>query len=446
MPYPTDFEKLGSQVVEFLSPLDAACPQTAVCIHESTTGERPSPSLRLRSRRSRMRWERQSSLVGVNTDGSQNGQGPNERMEAAATQMAKGDQTKPTDVFKESEEGISGADSASPSLLLTHSGAFGQNEGRDVEEKASQVGPEERDKEIKLSVEAQETQPLLLTCKSALHVEGSEQDDNNVKEDKINIDREDSDTKGVGLLESCTLVEGLLFPAEYYVRTTRRMTSSRSQPDMKAVILSQLNMGRHRRRRGNGRSLTQNARSNNQTSDSAGPCSKSKEDDVSGETNCQSSSKNSARDACFSAAVSASRPARGQKRRRGRGRGRPRTPRCPFSPVTGPLGLEHTSDNSQLTNSPVLLSPSPYGATVSSHPLPCSADEPKSLLTGPVPDDKQLMITPSSAPGNVAGTGTKDSPASGQNSRNRSSQLSGSKICFNTNCSVKSNFLLHALQ
>lgn len=433
--------------------------------------------------------------MGVNTDGSQNGQEPNERMEAAAAQTTEGDERKPREVFKESEELFSGEES--PSLFHTHSSAFGQNEERDVEEKVIQVGPDQTDKEIKLSVEAQqETQPLLLACKSVLRREESKlegkqterkkaemeqsedgqrdgclqrgtrnvdmvvedgkecekgDDDNKVKEDQINVDQGDRDTKGVGLLESCTLVEGLLFPAEYYVRTTRRMTSSHSQPDMQAVILSQLNIGRHRRRRGNGRGLTHSGGSNSQTSDSVGPCSKSKEADMSDETNRQSSSKNSGqvpdgqikKDACFSAANSTSRPARGQKRRRGRGRGR-----CSFSPVTRPQGLEHTSDNPQLTNSPVLLSPSPYRTTVSPCPLPCSADEPKSFLTSPVPDDKQHLITPSSAPEHVAGmTGTKDSPASGQNSRNRSSQLSGSKTCFNTDCySIKSYFLLHELQ
>lgn len=418
--------------------------------------------------------------MSVSTDGSQNGQESNERMEAAATQMTKGDKTKLTEDFKESDELFSGEES--PSLLHTNSSAFGQNEERDVEEK---VGPEQTDKEIKLSVEAQqETQPLLLACKSALCRDESEQEgeknerkkagleqskdgqrngclqrgtknvdmvvedgkecekaDDKVKEDKINIDQGDRDTKGVGLLESCTLVEGLLFPAEYYVRTTRRMTSSHSQPDMQAVILSQLNMGRHHRRRGNGRRLTHSGGSNSQTSDSVGPCHKSKEADMSNETNCHSSSKNSCgvpdgqikTDACFSAADSTSRPARGQKRRRGRGRRRPHTLPCSFSPVTRPQGLEHPSDNPQLTNSPVLLSPSPYRTKVLPCPLPCSADEPKSFLTGPVRDDKQHLIIPSYAPEHVAGmNGTKDSPASGRNSRNRSSQLSGSKTCFNT--------------
>uniref|UniRef100_A0A673WZH1 Partner and localizer of BRCA2-like n=2 Tax=Salmo trutta TaxID=8032 RepID=A0A673WZH1_SALTR len=53
-----------------------------------------------------------------------------------------------------------------------------------------------------------------------------------------------------GVLDSCTLVEGLPFPVEYYIRTTRRMASSQSHRDLQAVILNQLNRGRHRRSRG----------------------------------------------------------------------------------------------------------------------------------------------------------------------------------------------------
>ncbi|TRY64493.1 hypothetical protein DNTS_017161 [Danionella cerebrum] len=51
-----------------------------------------------------------------------------------------------------------------------------------------------------------------------------------------------------GILDSCTLVEGLPFPVEYYVRTTRRMAASHSSIDLDAVIYSQLTRGRCRRR------------------------------------------------------------------------------------------------------------------------------------------------------------------------------------------------------
>ncbi|NWT62883.1 PALB2 protein, partial [Erythrocercus mccallii] len=43
-----------------------------------------------------------------------------------------------------------------------------------------------------------------------------------------------------GMLSSCTVVEGLLFPVEYYVRTTRRMSNCQRKVDLDAVILSQL--------------------------------------------------------------------------------------------------------------------------------------------------------------------------------------------------------------
>ncbi|NXS93494.1 PALB2 protein, partial [Jacana jacana] len=41
-------------------------------------------------------------------------------------------------------------------------------------------------------------------------------------------------------LDSCTVVEGLLFPVEYYIRTTRRMSNCQRKVDLNAVILSQL--------------------------------------------------------------------------------------------------------------------------------------------------------------------------------------------------------------
>ncbi|XP_056392948.1 partner and localizer of BRCA2 isoform X2 [Hyla sarda] len=50
-------------------------------------------------------------------------------------------------------------------------------------------------------------------------------------------------------LDSCTLVEGLLFPVEYYVRTTRRMTSFQRKVDLEAVIHSHLGTARKGRQR-----------------------------------------------------------------------------------------------------------------------------------------------------------------------------------------------------
>ncbi|MCI4393479.1 hypothetical protein PGIGA_G00157890 [Pangasianodon gigas] len=58
-------------------------------------------------------------------------------------------------------------------------------------------------------------------------------------------------------LTSCTLIEGLPFPVEYYVRTTRRMASAHSSVDLNAVIQSQLSNGRGRRRSSRGRVTSQ---------------------------------------------------------------------------------------------------------------------------------------------------------------------------------------------
>ncbi|XP_057188840.1 partner and localizer of BRCA2 isoform X2 [Triplophysa rosa] len=51
-----------------------------------------------------------------------------------------------------------------------------------------------------------------------------------------------------GALDSCTLVEGLTFPVEYYIRTTRRMAASQSSVNLEAVIQSQLTGGWGRRK------------------------------------------------------------------------------------------------------------------------------------------------------------------------------------------------------
>ncbi|XP_060754544.1 partner and localizer of BRCA2 isoform X2 [Neoarius graeffei] len=61
----------------------------------------------------------------------------------------------------------------------------------------------------------------------------------------------------VGFLTSCTLIEGLPFPVEYYVRTTRRMASAHRSVDLNAVIQSQLSNGRGRRRSSRGHVTSQ---------------------------------------------------------------------------------------------------------------------------------------------------------------------------------------------
>ncbi|KAE8300435.1 Partner and localizer of BRCA2 [Larimichthys crocea] len=232
----------------------------------------------------------------------------------------------------------------------------------------------------------------------------------------------EQNVKGGSLLDSCTLVEGLLFPAEYYVRTTRRMTSSQSQPDMQAVILSQLNVGRQRRTRGRGRGLNRNARNHQHsdqqsqtdfsslTSPSVGRKMESQVTDTSelngqttGEVSDQISACQIDTNARFTPTATTARPGRGRGRRRGRGRGRPQTPRCSLSLDTHLVGLKQTSDDHQPTISPV-----------SSFP----ADGPKPCFTpgeaDPVPDNPELASTLSTATQpSSGGNGAQPSSASG---------------------------------
>nr|XP_055061996.1 uncharacterized protein palb2 isoform X2 [Misgurnus anguillicaudatus]XP_055061997.1 uncharacterized protein palb2 isoform X2 [Misgurnus anguillicaudatus]XP_055061998.1 uncharacterized protein palb2 isoform X2 [Misgurnus anguillicaudatus]XP_055061999.1 uncharacterized protein palb2 isoform X2 [Misgurnus anguillicaudatus] len=79
-----------------------------------------------------------------------------------------------------------------------------------------------------------------------------------------------------GALDSCTLVEGLPFPVEYYIRTTRRMAASHSPVNLEAVIHSQLTRGRGRRRlgqsqtRGRGHTTSEHSESVCRSNDQAG--------------------------------------------------------------------------------------------------------------------------------------------------------------------------------
>lgn len=450
----------SSQVVRFLLPSDAASPQTTNPIHDSPRGHRASPGLRFRSRLSRQCWERRSAEAGRSTDSSEVGQGQRERTETSGRREEEGQ----PDVLNESKETLSGTESVSPPLLFTHWNSGGQTEKRDVKGQDIQGGQEQRDKHTGLMDEGKKesaSASLLLTCcNTAVDIggrgpeglqagsrkegEGDEgtggQRDGRLCEDSSSAEQKEHaqtecekkddtgerlerDAKGVGLLDSCTLVEGLLFPAEYYVRTTRRMASSQSQPDMQAVILSQLNMRRHRRSRGRGRSLNENAHGQEVSdpdsrtdvssppveSASSGPRSKSQ--DASSELNGRSSSvasiqssAQSSRDACVSPAVSAPNSARGRKRRRGRGRG---GPLCSFRLQTHQLDLDQTSEDPQPRSASVPSSPSLRGDAA---PKPCVTQG----EAVPVPDDSPPAPTLSTdAQPPPGGGGAQSSSASG---------------------------------
>ncbi|XP_069385543.1 partner and localizer of BRCA2 [Paralichthys olivaceus] len=391
---PADSDHLSrSQVIRFLLPSDAACPQTPDPSHDAIRGHRSSPALRLRSRRSRLLWERRSAEVCRITDNSGELQGQSEKMESVRT-IAEEEKinSEEAEVVNKSEELFSSSESDSPSLLLTHWKTPAHSEAGDTEGKEMQEDDEQREKEDEATTEGNEeseSTSLLLKChNSTVHTEergrdpttngerkeGEEGDngentrgqrettlsDENHKKNteetatekienekmhndtmEIKDEKIEGDEKSAGLLDSCTLVEGLLFPVEYYVRTTRRMTSSQSQPDMQAILLSQLGVGRHRRGRGRGSNRqthtsecsdvnTQEDFSSVKTA-SIDPCESSLvcTVDASAELSADSQSKTQNGMDSSSPAVSATHPGAGRRRgrRRGRGRGRGQTQR-----------------------------------------------------------------------------------------------------------------------
>lgn len=357
-------------MVRFLLPPDAECPRTPDPNHD-TPCQRPSPVLRLRSRRSRLRWERRSAEAGRSTKFEGNGQNKSGEVKCTETageeEKAKSEETD----ANESEELFSGTESESPSLLLPHWNSPGTTQTGDIEGKEYSGHNEQREKETTERKKESDSPSLSLTCSNpALNIaekgqSGSQterrkeveraKDEGKRKETKLgeeNIHKEteitaaektqrgnfigEKEEKNVNLLDSCTLVEGLLFPAEYYVRTTRRMTFSQRQPDMQAVILSQLSTGRRCRSRGRGLNKTTSENSGQVDLSSLSTPSMSIDPHKLSLTNlaeacnedCQRPSQGSdpISETSFSPTVTPTQLARGRRSKRGRGRGRPQTP------------------------------------------------------------------------------------------------------------------------
>lgn len=437
VPGPADSDNSRrNQVIRFLLPSDSACPQTPDPNHAAPTGHRPSSSLRLRSRRSRLRWESRS---GESEKEQKQGEGMESARRAGEEEKLK---SEGADAMDESKELFSGTDSESPSLLLTHWNTQGCStetnniRGADIPDSQEQ---NEKDAESK---DEREKESLLLTpCSSTIQTEERRQNDTQngrrkvekgevgensrgQNEKGINKDTEQNvvekterknshdhsvelkeekngftgDGKSVGLLDSCTLVEGLLFPAEYYVRTTRRMTLSQSQPDMQAVIASQLSRGRHRRSRGRGRGQNRNTHTSEHSEQcnqanfsslsaaSADPNKPSQAVGLSAEHSRSSGEISYPISACqiessFSPTVTTVRPARGRRRKRGTGRGRPQTPRASLS-----LNMHQSAGVPQPTSTPLSSRQSVQGADEPEpHPIPeetvPATDEPHHVST-----------------------------------------------------------------
>ncbi|KAM9314870.1 uncharacterized protein palb2 [Pholidichthys leucotaenia] len=403
----------GNEASRFPLPSDAACPETSGPGHGKHRGHKPSPAMRLRSRRSRLRWERRSAEISRSTDNSEKDQDPSDRIECPGTAgEEEKDKSEISDVVNESEELFSGVDSESPSLLLTHWNTYRCTETEDTDRKESQGKQEQREKETALRKEVKKDSLSLLTCSTFITTEekgedgthnercnelegeedgdggggqreGSECRESNGKDTELNLTdlqregnldsveaKEEKDGitgegKGVSLRESCTLVEGLLFPAEYYVRTTRRMTFSQSQPDMQAVVVSQLCTGRHRRSRCQGRGLIRSTNSlpdqRNQTAlpsltaTSADPTKPSQVQTEASQSSGEISAGRINLGTCSSPAIPTPHPTRGRRRRRGRGRGRALTSRPSQS-----VGTLHSASENPST--PASSSPSVHEA------------------------------------------------------------------------------------
>nr|XP_043883279.1 partner and localizer of BRCA2 isoform X1 [Solea senegalensis] len=413
----------SSQEIRFLFPSDAACQNTPDPSHDADGGHRPSSALRLRSWRSRLRWERKSAEASMLTDNSGDGKGQSEKMEYAKEEGEE-DKVKSEreEVVNESEKLFSASETQSSSLLLSHwkthahtgigdmqgSNELGEMEVSADEKKGSELvkfwnAAEESIKGCTLNGKIKEREGDV--DQNTADKVGHEKSDNNIieiKEEKIGNEK---DEMSVGLLDSCTLVEGLLFPAEYYVRTTRRMTSSQSQPDIQAVILSQLSAGRHRRSRGRGRGVNRHTHSSEcsdqhiQTEISPltiapvhTPSQVSTVDALAELTGNSPNFSEISNEIPHSAT-----PRRGGKRKRGRGRGRTPTPR---SSLIHQAAYVKTSEDLQPTTIPVSSSQSLHapGKPKPRHPL----GEPV-----PVADDSQPAST-------AAVNETQSSPASGE--------------------------------
>lgn len=478
-----------SKVIRFLLPSDVACPSTPGFGQDAANSPRPSPALRLRSHRSRLRWEKTTAEADRSRGNSEDGQEQAERIECRAEGEAVHSQG--TKVVNESEELFSPSGSESPSLLLSHWNTQGHTDVKEI--KGQEMQEDEVKREIEVIEESHQkpkcTSLLLSSDGPAISTEGEREDftqrgqkeetegenskgemDVRLCEENRNqteceqthqsaVERQEEKSKmgkdGPSLLDSCTLVEGLLFPAEYYVRTTRRMTLSQSQPDIQAVILSQLSTGRQRRGRGRCRGSNRDAHnsqySNQQTSIRTNPSTSADphialpvaETPAELASRSQSSSEISDRissvsltdtEASPSPTVCTGHPGRGRRRGRGRGRGKPQSPRCSISSDTRQLGLEQTSHEPQTTSTPASSAISLHGAD----PLkPCLTSE----TAGPVSEDPQSTSTHSPAT-------QPSSPASqhlekvypiflkSSSQTNRSSQSTTSKTCVCVNVFV----------
>lgn len=382
LPRRSDIVKSGnSHSIRLLLPSHTTDP-----IHDSAGRIRPSPASQFRSRLSRQRsGTRRVDSVESNDSST--------LKQATAAALTEAPERPPATDASQSQELYSGTDGDSPSLLLPHWNTVQSKKGC-VENKKIDGESEQREKGTGLEKKEPDSKYLLLTPQNAeIHNAGRHTSQDNAqvadgrpcevginteptaeergkcedgRESAVGNKGDGSETgakgeevRGSGLWDSCTLVEGLLFPAEYYVRTTRRMASSQSQPDMRAVILSQLNIGRHQRSRGRARRPQRRERDVSETQSGSSPQDSSA---AAGPRSLTSSDGSDHLHVSSGAGAPAARPARGRRRRRGRPRGR-RAAQGDGAAETRQRDCEPSSSCSQLP-----VSPSSQGAGESKPP------------------------------------------------------------------------------
>lgn len=340
-----------TQMIRFCLPSDTACTPTSGSSQDSVRIQRASPALRLRSRRSRLRWEKKGLEQDYSTHNNQ--EAPEQTDQVALEQNLPATHSDHTPILNESEELFFPSEDESSSLLLSHWHSQGKTETGECMESEKKGTKEQTEKGISIVLNNQEAEKLALEAESIRpqndkreatkipenekeHIEDEKEEktesgvsaENNVD---IKVENTEPEDDGKHHLHSCSLVEGPFIPSEYCIRT-RRMAVSQGQTYMNGIIFSHLNRGRQQKSRGHGRPL----RRTTDTEDSL----EHKEESILEPTlkkdagnNCPTSCDSPhgvslSLDVCSPSLLRTT--SRGQRGKRGRGRGRRTT--CRLTP------------------------------------------------------------------------------------------------------------------
>ncbi|XP_034044014.1 partner and localizer of BRCA2 isoform X3 [Thalassophryne amazonica] len=391
-----------TQTIKFLLPSDAACTPPPDASLDPAGNHKASPALRLRSRSSRLRWEKRTAEASRSTDNSEDGLEQSGRTEGVRSEGEEGKvKSEGAEVIKESEEITTALECESPSVLLPHwntCGGAGETEAQ--EKQGGQQHQEQTEKRDSVSASSPLMQwsPAVNTEGRQIHEESRQEkpvqqqrgDMEQTQDSTLKI-KDDKDTAGKNLMDSCTVVEGLLYPAEYYIRTTRRMTSAQSQPNVQAIVLSQFSQGRGRRR-GRGRGFNTNRCSDQHTQTDSSLLSEPASSGSRVHFDVQALDKSAVyenqtpeqtnTEARLVSTLGTCRPVRSssRRRRRGRGRGTCLAARHSSGLETPPLCSKQTSDDSQ-----------PLSGSVDPSVSSSGAEGLKTEVAAPVPDDPQPL-------------------------------------------------------